>query len=76
MTTYTIKDTHTDATVTAREDDSIADLIRGWYPEAPQEVLDVIDELDCRPDQTSSIWDDRLHYLGVEIIENDDPDED
>ena len=65
-TIYTATDNNTGATVTGDVYD-IEDTIRGWFPDAPEEVAEAIDEFmlflrDPRPSYTEAGT-----YLGLTV---------
>lgn len=50
--TYTITDlTDTDESVTVEDRDDIVPAIRPWFPDAPTEVTDTLDELERKLDR-------------------------
>ena len=63
--TYTITDTTTGATATT-DAYGIAESIRPWYPEATDDILTAIDDLENAV-RSHAYYGELAAYLGVEV---------
>lgn len=64
MREYEITDIHTDQTVAGQDWEEVMATVHGWFGDAPQEVLDALEELENNPDMDPHV---AKNFLGLII---------